>query len=314
MRFKDHPVKVSVNMALVQRQSTIKTPIAYEGVVLHGGQHTRMLMRPAPIGTGLVFVRTDGLSDNHIQVCSESVAKSVNCTTLENSSGVKISTVEHLLAALSAAGIDNLFIEVAGDEVPAGDGSSAPFLDLIDKAGILSQPAPRRYIKILKTIEVRENDSWAKIEPASRLELDVTIDFEDSAIGYQSLEIIPDVRSFRKGLASARTFARMHEVAALQSAGLSKGGSLENAIVVDGDKILNPEGLRYTDEFVRHKALDLMGDVYIVGPILGRITAFKSGHRLNHALMTALNNTPHAWKYVTLPHYDADYTQESVSA
>ncbi len=302
-------------MALIKRQSTIQAPIAYGGVTLHGGGHTRLNMRPASIGTGLVFIRTDlEGQDNQIKVQTNAVSKVVNCTTLQNSSGVTISTVEHLLAALSAAGIDNLYIEVTGPEVPAGDGSSAPFLDLIDKAGVLSQPAPRRYVKILETVDVRLKDARAKIEPANRLELDVTIDFEDSAIGYQRLEVIPDVRSFRKGLASARTFARMHEVAALRSAGLSKGGSLENAILVDGDKILNPEGLRYTDEFVRHKTLDLMGDVYILGPILGRITAFKSGHRLNHALIKTLYERPNAWKYVTLPRYDADYTQESVSA
>jgi len=234
-------------------------------------------MRPAPVGTGLVFVRTDITDrDNAIIVSPEAVTSVKNCTTLSNAAGVKVATIEHLLAALAASGIDNLYIDLDGEELPALDGSSEPFLKLIEQVGIVRQATPRRYVRVLKAVEVRNGESFARIEPCDRLELDVTIDFEDEAIGRQRVEIVPNVRAFRERLASARTFARMHEVAALQAAGLSKGGSLDNAVIVDGDKVLNPEGLRFADEFVRHKALDLLGDLYLGGPILGRVTKLES--------------------------------------
>ena len=273
------------------------------GVELHGGEHTRLVMRPAPIGTGLVFVRTDVTDrNNKIAVRPDAVTGVRNCTTLSNPAGVKVSTIEHLLAALSATGIDNLYLDLDGEELPALDGSSEPFLKLIEQVGIKRQAGPRKYIRVVKTIEVTQGLSTARIEPCERLELDVTIDFEDdAAIGKQRVEIVPNVRAFRDRLASARTFARLHEVAALQAAGLSKGGSLENAVVVDGDKVLNPEGLRFADEFVRHKALDLLGDLYLGGPILGRVTTVRGGHGINHDLLMALFSDKDAWRFETLP-------------
>ncbi len=299
----------------VKRQSTVTAPAVCAGIELHGGNHTRMVMKPAPIGTGIVFVRTDITDrDNQIEVKPDSVSGVRNCTTLQNKAGVKVSTIEHFLAALAAAGIDNLIVDLDGQELPALDGSSEPFLKLIEQVGITSQPAPRRYVKVLETVEIAKGDSWAKIEPADRLVLDVTIDFEDAAIGHQRLEIAPNVRSFRERLASARTFARKHEVAALYEAGLSKGGSLDNAVVVDGDKILNPEGLRFNDEFVRHKALDLMGDLYLGGPILGRVTTFKGGHGINHDLLTALFASPNAWQFVSIESESRETICDSVSA
>jgi UDP-3-O-[3-hydroxymyristoyl] N-acetylglucosamine deacetylase len=191
-------------------------------------------------------------------------------------------------------------MELDGQELPALDGSAEPFLKLIEQVGIMRQEAPRRYVKVLKPVEVRAGDAFARIEPCKRLELDVSIDFEDAAIGRQRVEIVPNVRAFRDRLASARTFARLHEVAALQEAGLSKGGSYDNAIVVDGAEVLNPGGLRFEDEFVRHKALDLLGDLYLGGPILGRVTTVKSGHGLNHDLLMALFGTRGAWEFVSL--------------
>jgi len=254
---------------------------------------------------GLRFIRTDVTDrDNVVPVRPDLVTGVRNCTTLSNSAGVNVSTIEHLLAALNAAGIDNLDIELDGPEVPALDGSSEPFLQLIEQVGVYGQPAPRRYVKVLETVEVESGDMWARIEPCERLELDVTIDFAEEAIGHQRIEIVPDVRSFRERMASARTFARLHEVAALQAAGLSKGGSYDNAIVVDEDKVLNPKGLRFDDEFVRHKALDLLGDLYLGGPILGRVTTFKSGHGLNHDLLMKLFGTPSAWEFTTMPMTD----------
>ena len=290
-----------VNMN-IRRQSTLRAPAVTASVALHSGQHTRLVMRPAPIGNGLRFVRKDITDrDNIVPVRPDLVTGVRNCTTLSNAAGVNVSTIEHLLAALSAAGIDNLDIELDGAELPALDGSSEPFLQLIEQVGVYRQPAPRRYVKVIEPVEVRSGDMWARIDPCERLELDVTIDFIEEAIGHQRLEIVPDVRSFRERMASARTFARLHEVAALQAAGLSKGGSYDNAVVVDDDKVLNPTGLRFDDEFVRHKALDLLGDLYLGGPILGRVTTFKSGHGLNHDLLLKLYGTPSAWTFTTMP-------------
>ena len=302
-------------MSQIRRQSTLNGPAVTAGIELHGGKHTRLVMRPAPMGTGLVFIRTDITDrDNKIEVRPDAVTGVKNCTTLSNAAGVKVATIEHLLAALAASGIDNLFIDLDGEELPALDGSAEPFLKLIEQVGIVRQAAPRRYVKVLKPIEVRNGDSVARVEPCERLELDVTIDFDDAAIGRQRVQIVPNVRAFRDRLASARTFARMHEVAALQAAGLSKGGSLDNAVIVDGDKVLNPEGLRFADEFVRHKALDLLGDLYLGGPILGRVTTVKGGHGLNHDLLMALYGHPDAWEFTSVATKAQALELESVSA
>jgi len=308
-------------MTNVRRQTTLNSATVCAGIELHGGNHTRLAMRPAPVGTGLVFVRTDVTDrDNRIRVEPDAVSDVKNCTTLKNAAGVEVSTIEHLLAALAASGIDNLIMELDGRELPALDGSAEPFLKLIERVGLKRQEAPRRYVEVLQPVEVRKGKAFARIVPATRLELSVSIDFEDKAIGQQKVEIVPDVRAFRDRLASARTFARLHEVAALQAAGLSKGGSLENAIIVDGDKVLNPEGLRFADEFVRHKALDLLGDLYLGGPILGRVETHASGHGLNHNLLMALYGTPEAWRFVSmngeelLPEMDSRSRLQSVSA
>ncbi|GHA82605.1 UDP-3-O-acyl-N-acetylglucosamine deacetylase [Algimonas arctica] len=289
-------------MANVRRQSTLRAPAVCAGISLHGGRQTRLVMNPAAPNTGLVFRRSD-IKDryNLIPVQPELVTGVQNCTTISNAANVTVSTIEHLLAALCAAGVDNLLIDLDGPELPALDGSAEPFLKLIEQVGLYRQAAPRRYIRVLKTVEISAGDASAKVEPCERFELDVTIDFDDAAIGRQRLQIVPDVRAFRDRLASARTFARKHEVAALQEAGLSKGGSFDNAILVDGDEVLNPGGLRFDDEFVRHKALDLMGDMYLGGPILGRVTTNKSGHGLNHDLLTKIFATKDAWEFAVLP-------------
>ena len=285
----------------IRHQSTLKSAAVTASIALHNGEHTRLALRPTGVGSGLNFIRLDVSDrDNVIPVRPDLVTGVRNCTTLTNAAGVSVSTIEHLLAALSAAGIDNLDIELDGAELPALDGSSEPFLQLIEQVGVQRQAAPRKYIKVLETIEVSSGDKYARIEPCEQLELDVTIDFPEAAIGRQRLEIVPNVRSFRERIAGARTFARLHEVAALQAAGLSKGGSYNNAIVVDEDKVLNPSGLRFEDEFVRHKALDLLGDLYLSGPILGRVTTIKSGHGLNHNLLLKLFGTASAWKYTTI--------------
>ena len=260
-----------------------------------------MVMRPAPIGAGIVFIRTDITDrDNRVAAKVQNVADIRQCTTLGNAAHVTVATTEHLMAALAAVGIDNLYIDIDGPEVPALDGSSEPFLKLIEQVGITRQEAARRYVKILKRIEVKLGAAVAVAEPHPTLCLDVSIDFPDAAIGRQSMVIEPSVRAFRNRLASARTFARLHEVAALQDAGLSQGGSYDNAVVVDGDKVLNPGGLRFADEFVRHKALDLLGDLYVAGPVLGKVTTQKAGHAINHALLTAIFSDPEAWRFAVL--------------
>ena len=268
------------------------------GVELHGGEHTRLVLRPAPVDTGIVFLRLDvSERDNRIPAHPANVSNTRNCTTLRNAAGVEVATVEHLLAAVASLGVDNLVVALTGREIPAKDGSSLPFLDLLEQVGLQSQPAPRRYVRVLKTIRVEQGDAFAEVTPADGLELDVSIAFDDSAIGASRLRFCPDIRSFREDIARARTFARMADVAALRRAGLSKGGSLSNAVVVERGRVLNPEGLRYADEFVRHKILDLMGDLYLGGPMLARVRTHCGGHALNHALLSALYADADAWRY-----------------
>lgn len=292
---------IDVSIIPVQRQATLRAPAQCAGVALHSGAHVNLALKPAPIGTGIVFVRTDITDrENDIAVRADAVTDVKRCTTISNHAGIGVSTIEHLMAALSASGVDNLYIEIDGPEVPALDGSSEQFLQMIEDAGVMSQQAPRRYIKVLKSVEVQVGAAYARIDPHHCLHLDVTIDFAEAAIGRQRLEIEPDVKDFRERLASARTFARAHEVVALREAGLSLGGSYDNAVVVDGDKVLNPGGLRYSDEFVRHKALDLLGDMYVGGPLLGRVTTVRAGHALNHQLLLALFADPKAWKFAHL--------------
>ena len=289
-------------MPNVRRQSTLKSPASCEGISLHGGRQTHLVLRPAPADTGLIFRRVD-VKDryNLIRVDANAVTGVRNCTTISNAAQVGVSTIEHLLAALCASGVDNLIIDIDGPELPALDGSAEPFLKMVEQAGLQRQAAPRRYIRVLKPVEIEAGNAKARIEPCDRFEIDVTIDFDDAAIGHQRLQIAPNVQAFRDRIASARTFARKHEVAALQAAGLSKGGSYDNAILVDGENVLNPGGLRFEDEFVRHKALDLMGDMYLGGPILGRVVTSRSGHGLNHDLLIKLFATRDAWDYTILP-------------
>ena len=289
----------------IRRQSTLCKNISASGIELHGGNITRLTLYPANADTGLIFKRKD-ITDkpNLIKVNPKCVSRVHNCTTISNNFGVEVSTVEHLMAALAATGIDNLIIEIDGREIPAMDGSAEPFLRMIDQAGICKQSLARQYIKVLKPVEVIAGAAYLRIEPCHRLELDVSIDFHDAAIGQQRVEIVPDVRAFRQYMASARTFARLHEIDALKAAGLSKGGSYDNAIVVDGADILNPDGLRFDNEFVAHKATDLLGDLYIAGPILGRVKSMCSGHALNHKLLKRLFSDPANWRYAKISNDD----------
>jgi UDP-3-O-[3-hydroxymyristoyl] N-acetylglucosamine deacetylase len=284
----------------VVKQRTLKTSINCSGVALHSGAKVSMTLLPADADTGIVFKRTDIAGRGaEIPARWDYVVDTRMCTTLGNEDGVTIGTVEHLMAALAGCGIDNARIELNGAEVPIMDGSSQPFVFLVDCAGVIEQDAPRRVIRVLKTISVM--DGAARLSPGSHLSVDFDIDFDSAAVSQQSLSVGIVNGSFAKELARARTFGFLHEIEALRAAGLAKGGSLDNAIVVSGDTILNEGGLRYEDEFVRHKILDAIGDLYLGGaPIIGHFQGVCSGHAANNALLRALFADPDAWEYDVL--------------
>jgi len=293
-----------------QYEQTIVAPAICAGVGVHTGRRVRLVVRPAAPGHGIVFVRTDVTDrDNRIPVSGEAVVDARLNTMIENAAGVRLSTIEHLMAALSALGVSNAVIEVDGPELPILDGSALQFVQLLDRAGFRRQEAPQtyigfrrnektvRYIEILKPIRVEEGDKSAVLLPCDRYEMRFEIDFPTPVIGNQVVDFIVDEATFRSDIMAARTFGFAHEVEALRQAGLARGGSLENAVVIDGDQILNPGGLRMEREFVRHKALDAIGDLYVLGaPLLGRYEGVKAGHALNNKLVRALLAQPDAWR------------------
>jgi UDP-3-O-[3-hydroxymyristoyl] N-acetylglucosamine deacetylase len=283
----------------VDKQQTVAGPVIFAGVGLHSGAHVRVAVRPAAPDTGIVFLRTDVRDrDNRIPVSGPAVCNTRLSTVIGNMIGVTVSTIEHLMAALSALNIDNAIVEMDGPEAPIMDGSSEPFVRLLDRAGIKQQDATRRFIEILEPIEVVQGDKSARLVPCDRFEVKFEIAFDSAAIGTQSIDLVVTEQSFRDELSDCRTFGFLAEVEALRAMGLARGGSMENAVVIDGDRILNPEGLRRIDECVRHKALDAVGDLYVLGaPLLGRFEGRYAGHALNNDLVRALLAAPHAWRY-----------------
>jgi UDP-3-O-[3-hydroxymyristoyl] N-acetylglucosamine deacetylase len=278
-------------------QHTLAGPAICAGVGVHSGERVRVSIRPAPVGSGIVFVRTDLEGDNRVPVTAEAVTQTRLCTVIANEAGVTVATIEHLMAALAALEVDNAVIEVDGPEVPIMDGSALPFVQLLDRAGRRRQEAERRFIEILKPIEVIDGDKTVRLLPCDRFEMAFEIAFPTKAIGRQRVDLHVTEESFRNELADCRTFGFLAEVQALREAGLARGGSLENVVVIDGDRILNPEGLRRPDEFVRHKALDAVGDLYVLGaPLLGRFEGIYAGHALNNLLCRALLAQPRAWR------------------
>jgi UDP-3-O-[3-hydroxymyristoyl] N-acetylglucosamine deacetylase len=281
-------------------QHTLAGPAICAGVGVHSGERARISIRPAPAGSGIVFVRTDLDRDNRVPVSAEAVTQTRLCTVIANDAGVTVATIEHLMAALAALEVDNAVIEVDGPEVPIMDGSALPFVQLLDRAGRRRQEAERRFIEILQPVEVIDGDKTVRLTPADRFEMAFEIAFPTKAIGRQRVDLHVTEESFRRELADCRTFGFLAEVQALREAGLARGGSLENAVVIDGDRILNPEGLRRPDEFVRHKALDAVGDLYVLGaPLLGRFEGIYAGHALNNLLCRALLAQPRAWRLRT---------------
>jgi UDP-3-O-[3-hydroxymyristoyl] N-acetylglucosamine deacetylase len=284
------------------QQHTLAGPAVCAGVGVHSGSHVRVAIRPAPVDTGVVFVRTDVTDrDNRVPVTPGAVGRTQLNTEIGNAAGVTVSTIEHLMAALAALGVDNVIVEIDGPETPIMDGSGLPFVQLLDRAGRRPQGKARRFIEILEPVVVEEGDKRAALLPCPRFEVQFEVAFKSAAIGRQSVDLEITETSFRRELAAARTFGFLHEVEALRAMGLARGGGLDNAIVIDGDQILNPEGLRMQGEFARHKALDAIGDLYVLGaPLLGRFEGRYAGHALNNKLVRALMAQPAAWRLVTL--------------
>jgi len=282
-------------------ERTIVAPAIIAGVGVHTGQRVRLAVRPAAAGTGIVFVRTDiSDRDNRIPVSGEAVIDARLNTMIQNAAGVRLSTIEHLMAAFCALGVSNAVVEVDGPELPILDGSALPFVQLLDRAGFRRQGNPVRYIEILEPVRITDGDKSAALLPCDRYEMRFEIDFPSKVIGNQVVDFVVDEATFRNEIMAARTFGFAHEVDALRQAGLARGGSLENAVVIDGDQILNPGGLRMDREFVKHKALDAIGDLYVLGaPLLGRYEGYKAGHAVNNLLVRALLATPQAWREVT---------------
>ena len=285
------------------KQKTLKAEIGCTGVALHSGCETTLTLKPAAENTGIRICRTDLLNGaREIIVNWNNVVDTRLATTIGNDHGSTVSTVEHLAAALAGCEIDNVLIEVDGPEIPIMDGSSAPFVFLIECAGTVEQSAVRTAVKILKPVTVGDETRSLSILPAKEFSLAFEIDFDSSAIDRQERTFQRIGTDFKSDIARARTFGFDHEVEALRSAGLARGGSLDNAVVVSGDKILNEGGLRFDDEFVRHKILDCVGDLYLAGgPVIGEVIASKSGHALNNALLRAVFADDDAWVRIDAP-------------
>ncbi len=283
------------------KQRTLKTVIRASGVGLHGGVKVNMTLRPAAPDTGIVFRRVDLAEPVDIPAKALAVGDTRMCSCIENN-GVKVGTVEHLMSALAGLGIDNAWIDLDAPEVPILDGSAAPFVFLIQSAGIEEQAAAKKFIRVTKTIEVKDGDKWARFEPYDGYKLDFAIVFNHPAIdkSAQNAGIDFATQSYVREVARARTFGFMQEVEYLRENGLALGGGLENAIVLDEFRVLNQDGLRYGDEFVKHKILDAIGDLYLLGhPLLAAYSSYKGGHALNNQLARALLQQQDCWEFAT---------------
>jgi UDP-3-O-[3-hydroxymyristoyl] N-acetylglucosamine deacetylase len=281
------------------RQRTLRSIVRATGVGLHSGLKVNLELRPAPADTGIVFRRTDLDPAIDIRADAHAVGDTRLASCLGNE-GASISTVEHLMSALSGLGVDNAFVDVDAAELPIMDGSASTFVYLIQQAGIVEQQAAKKFVRVLQTVEVRDGDKWAKLEPYEGYSLEFSIEFRHPAIERTGTRVKIDFaqQSYVEDVARARTFGFMHEVEYLRQNGLAQGGSLDNAIVMDEYRVLNSDGLRYADEFVKHKVLDAIGDLYILGhPLLAAFSAHKSGHALNNALLHALLAQEGAWEW-----------------
>ena len=283
------------------RQRTIKKAFETVGIGLHSGRKVKLALRPAPVDTGIVFRRIDLNPPVAIKAEPERVNDTRMATTLDKGQA-KIATIEHLMSALSGLGIDNCYVEVDGAEVPIMDGSGASFVFLIKAAGVEEQDAPRKFVRVKKSIEIHAGDKWASLEPFNGYKLSFAIDFGHPAIDAtaQFVEVDFDNHTYINDVAKARTFGFVNDLEMLRSYGLAQGGTLDNAVVMDDYHVLNPDGLRSNDEFAKHKLLDAMGDLYVLGhPLVAHYKAFKSGHDLNNKLLRKLLSEPDSWEFVT---------------
>lgn len=283
------------------KQRTLKKQVSATGVGLHSGEKVTITLKPAAIDTGIVFRRADLPGQPTIQALPEAVKDTRMCSALEQH-GARVATVEHLMSALAGLGVDNIEVVVTASEIPIMDGSSGPFVYLLQQAGIVEQNAAKKFIQIIKTVEVVEGDKWVRFEPYNGFKMDFTIDFAHPVFEHSGKNVKIDFgdNTYIKEISRARTFGFMHEVEYLRANGLARGGSLDNAIVLDEYRILNADGLRYEDEFAKHKVLDAIGDLYMLGhPLLANFVAYKSGHALNNALLRAVLADDSAWQYVT---------------
>ena len=271
-------------------QRTLKSAIHCKGVGLHSGAPINMTLLPADADTGIRFRRVDLKNGaREIQARYDLVTDTRMCTTITNEHGGSVATIEHLMAALAGCGVDNVVVELDGPEVPVMDGSSEPFVFLIDCAGTVEQAVERRVIRVKRAVTVTHGASTATLEPGERFTMAMGIDFDSKAIGRQEISLEVSDLTFKRELSQARTFGFLHEVEAMRAAGLARGGSLDNAVVIDGEEVMNAEGLRYDDEFVRHKALDCVGDLALAGgPILGHFKGTRPGHAINNELLRAV--------------------------
>ena len=282
-------------------QRTLKNSIRATGVGLHTGKKVLMTLRPASPDTGIVFRRTDLGDSTDIKADAQNVGDTMMGTTLQ-SGDVKISTVEHLLSALAGLGIDNALVEVSAGEVPIMDGSAGPFVFLLQSAGIEEQRAPKRFIRILESLQVTDGDKWARFDPYDGFKVNFEIEFDHPTFKKHSQVASMDfsTTSFLREISRARTFGFMRDLESLRSRNLALGGNMDNAIVLDDYRVLNEDGLRYEDEFVKHKILDAIGDLYLLGhSLIGEFSGYKSGHALNNKLLRTLIDTESAWQEVT---------------
>ncbi len=283
-------------------QYTLKNPLTVTGIGVHSGAGATMTLKPAAANTGIVFVRTDVTDrDNVVPAQWHHVTDARLCTVLTNRAGVQVSTVEHVLSACAALGLDNAEIEINGPEVPIMDGSAVQFVTALEKTGLQKQAEHRRVLRVKKTVTVRDGDKEVTLSPADGQYYGFDIAFANPLIGQQSFLHRMSEKSYKQDIASARTFGFLHEVEQLRKLGLARGGSLDNAIVVDGDKVLNPEGLRFRDEFVRHKILDAIGDIFLCGlQLIGHYHGVKAGHAMNNKALHALFAQADAYEIVEL--------------
>lgn len=290
----------------MSQQRTLQNMIRATGVGLHSGEKVYLTLRPAPVDTGIVFRRTDLDPVVEIPARAEYVTETMLCTGLSHAGG-KAMTVEHLMSALAGLGVDNLYVELSAPEVPIMDGSSGPFVFLLQSAGIVEQNAPKRFIRILKPVEVRDGDKIARFEPYNGFRLGFTVEFDHPAIPTSRSRAVVEfsTENYIQEVSRARTFGFMRDLEFMRERNLGLGGSMDNAIVLDEFRVLNDDGLRYADEFVRHKILDAVGDLYLAGhPVLGAYEGFKSGHALNNKLVRALLAEQSAWDMVTFKRHE----------